>query len=171
MELRREMMRSEPCFGLHQGEIDLVPKAYPTGDWNYIEAIDNTIAELSPSMLDRCPFMKYLLLERGKLNPQAKSAFMMVGLTIYGNVRRGGADPAQAQANLSQKEFWQGLFHLFGSGQIMGDYGASLNNLLLKMQKRCNSKPAKDARQASCAALSGALIAGFGCSLAKLAQA
>jgi hypothetical protein len=119
---------------VHQGEIDLVPKAYPTGDWNYIEAIDNTIAELNLSMLDRCPFMKYLLLERSKLNPQSKSAFMMVGLTIYGNVRRGGTDPAQAQANLSQKEFWQGLFHLFGSGQIRGDYGASLNNLLLKMQ-------------------------------------
>lgn len=118
----------------HQGEIDLVPKAYSVSDWNYIEAIDNVIAEFSPSMPDHCPFMKYLILERGKLNPQAKSAFMMVGLTIYGNVRRGGAGPVQAQANLSQKEFWQGLFHLFGSGQIMGDYGASLNNLLLKIQ-------------------------------------
>lgn len=117
-----------------RGEIDLVPKAYPVNDWNYMEVMDKAIAEASPSMPDSCPFMKYLSLERGKLNPQAKSTFMLGGLTIYGNVRRGGTDIAQARADLSQQEFWQGLFHLFGGGQILGDYGASLNSLLLKIQ-------------------------------------
>lgn len=117
-----------------QGEIDLVPKAYSESDWNYIEAIDAAIAESSPPMPSSCRFVKYLSLERSKLSPQAKSAFMMAGLSIYGNVRRGGTDIVQSQGNLSQQEFWQGLFHLFGSGQIVGDYGANLNDLLLKVQ-------------------------------------
>jgi len=106
-----------------KGEIELVPKNYPENDWNHIEAIDAVIAENSPPMPDSCPFIKHLSLERGKLNPQAKSTFMMAGLSIYGNVRRSGTDIVQAQANLSKQEFWQGLFHLFGSGQVVGDYG------------------------------------------------
>ncbi|HRD66392.1 MAG TPA: hypothetical protein PKY50_09575 [Candidatus Competibacter sp.] len=117
-----------------KGEIELVPKNYPENDWNHIEAIDAVIAENSPPMPDSCPFIKHLSLERGKLNPQAKSTFMMAGLSIYGNVRRSGTDIVQAQANLSKQEFWQGLFHLFGSGQVVGDYGKNLNDLLLKVQ-------------------------------------
>jgi len=119
---------------LHEGEIDLVPRAYPASDWDYVEALDKVITESCPPMPDACPFMKYLNLAWGKLNPQEKSDFKMIGLTIFGNVHSSGSDVVRAQWNMPDHEFWQGLFHLFGTGQIQGDYGVTLSPLLLSIQ-------------------------------------
>jgi len=119
-----------------QGEIELIPKTYTVSDWDYISDIDKSIAKYSPPMPDKCPFMKNILLEKSKFVVlQEKSIFVEIGQLIYNAMRSGVSnDITKIQKAASHPEFWKGLFHLMGSGEIMGDYGQNLSVFLLKIQ-------------------------------------
>ncbi|RUQ28098.1 MAG: hypothetical protein EKK68_14990 [Candidatus Competibacteraceae bacterium] len=119
----------------HQGEVNLIPKTYTVSDWDYISDMDQSIIKYSPPMPDRCPFMENISLEKSKFILQEKSIFMEIGQLIYNNVRSGvSSDITQIKKAVSHPELWNGLFHLMGSGEIMGDYGQNLSVFLLKIQ-------------------------------------
>ena len=119
-----------------QGEIELIPKTYTASDWDYISDIDKSIAKYSPPMPDKCPFMKNISLEKSKFVVlQEKSIFVEIGQLIYNAMRSSVSnDITQIQKTASHPELWNGLFHLMGSGEIMGDYGQNLSVFLLKIQ-------------------------------------
>ncbi|MCP5159346.1 MAG: hypothetical protein H6974_07930 [Gammaproteobacteria bacterium] len=118
-----------------KGGIELSPMPYPETGWNYIPDMDRSIAKSSLSMPDDCPFMKNLFLERSKVGLQDKSTFMEIGQLIYNRVRSGiSTNIIEAQKGILPSDFWGSLFHLMGTGQIMGDYGQNLSVLLLKVQ-------------------------------------
>lgn len=125
----------EKILWAYQGEIELLPQTYAAGDWDYISDMDKSITKYSPPMPGRCPFMKNLSLEKSKFGFQEDSIFMETGQLIYNNVRSSiSSDIHQTQSIVSHPEFWKSLFHLMGSGKIMGDYGQNLSILLLKAQ-------------------------------------
>lgn len=124
----------DPLLWVSEGELELVGRAYPVKEWNAMEPIDQAILRSSPPMPESCPLMNHLHLSRGKLSPEDGSELKMAALAIYSNVPASGALAIQAQGDMAKGEYWKGLFHLFASGQMMGDYAPLLNPLLTAIQ-------------------------------------
>ena len=97
--------------------------------------MDEAIVKSSPSMPNACPFMENIFLEKIELNLQDESSFMGTGKIIYSSIRSGfRTDIAHSRKLISAPDFWESLFHLMGSGSVVGDYGQNLSVLLLKVQ-------------------------------------
>lgn len=125
----------EKILWAHQGKIEIIPQTYAASDWDYINDMDKLITKYHPPIPSNCPFMKNLSLEKSKFGFQDDSVFMEAGQLIYNSIRSGiSSDINQIQNLVSHPEFWKSLFHLMGSGKIMGDYGQNLSILLLKIQ-------------------------------------
>lgn len=125
----------EKIMWVCRGNIELVPQNYTASDWDYMDDMDKLIAEYSPPMPEKCPFIKNLSLEKSKHGVQNQSIFMETGQLILNNIRSSmSTDIIEMQKKVPDPAFWKSFFHLVGSGKVVGDYGQNLSLLLLKAQ-------------------------------------
>lgn len=119
-----------------QGKIELQEQKGNVGDGylDYGAMIEEILATDCPSMPDTCPMMNRAYLQRTNLKPAQQSQFLELGFNILLHIK-SGAGIEEASKNIPTQDFWRGVFHLAGNGQIVTGYTETLGKFLQHLEK------------------------------------